>query len=396
MVLVVEDDGLQRRVLTQRLRALGVARVVEAADGREALAILDADPAIELVISDLAMPRMDGLELMCALALRPVPIAFALHSAMDRDLLACMELLAHERHMRFLGFLAKPAGNPELSALLARAAPAVPGPRPPRPQTTPAERAAALAAGEFEPFLQPKVRFSDKVLVGAEALARWRHPEHGVLSPADFLDALDADGALGRLTIAMLDGALAAITRWPTTAAVAPVPIAVNLELSFLSIPGVAGEISRRIADRGVAPALIRFEITEHVAMTDVGTCLENIARLRMRGHHFAIDDFGVAYSSLQQLVRIPAAEIKLDRSFVAGIVPGSRAALMLDATIAMVHTLEMSAVAEGIEAEAEWALLAALGCDVAQGYLIARPMPVDEFHRWADARARPERPGQS
>ncbi|MCE9580307.1 MAG: EAL domain-containing response regulator [Deltaproteobacteria bacterium] len=382
----MEDDVLQRRVLVHRLRALGVELVYEAGDGEEALEVLERHASIELVISDLAMPRMDGLELMCAIARRPAATAFALYSAMDRELLACMELLAHERHMRFLGFLAKPADNAELAALLVRAAPTQPVPHPPPPSTTRAERAAGLAAGEFVPFLQPKVRFSDEVLVGAEALARWRHPTHGVLAPAAFLDELEADGLVGELTVAMLEGAIAAIVDRPAGAA--PVPIAVNLSLSFLSVPGVADVISELVRRRHVAASLVRFEITETVAMSDVGTCLENIARLRMRGHHFAIDDFGVAYSSLQQLIRIPADEIKLDRSFVAGVVPGSRAALTLDATISMAHTLEMIAVAEGIETATEWRFLADLGCDVAQGYLVSPPLPVAAFHDWAHARA--------
>lgn len=382
---MVEDDVLQRRVLVHRLRALGVELVFEASDGEEALAVLDRHAAIELVISDLAMPRMDGLELMCAIAARPATTAFALYSAMDRELLACMELLAHERHMRFLGFLAKPADNAELTALLVRAAPGVPAPLPPAPATTRAERQAGLAAGEFVPFLQPKVRFTDEVLVGAEALARWVHPALGVLAPAAFLDQLEADGLIGDLTMAMLEGAITAVIDRPSGRA--PVPVAVNLSLSFLSMPGVADVITQLVSRRRVATSLVRFEITETVAMSDVGTCLENIARLRMRGHHFAIDDFGVAYSSLQQLIRIPADEIKLDRSFVAGVVPGSRAALTLDAVISMAHTLEMTAVAEGIETAEEWSFLAGLGCDVAQGYLVSRPLPIPEFHRWAHAR---------
>jgi EAL domain-containing protein (putative c-di-GMP-specific phosphodiesterase class I) len=182
-----------------------------------------------------------------------------------------------------------------------------------------------------------------------------------------------------RLTVAMIDGALREQRRWFATTN-SYVHLAFNLSLDFLSTPSAAEAISDLVALHHVPAAFIRFEVTEQCAMTDVGMCMENIARLHLRGHRFAIDDFGVGYSSLQQLLRVPADELKLDRSFVTGLHHGSRAALMVKATIAMAHALGMRTVAEGIETESEWALLARYGCDIAQGYLLGRPMPSGDF----------------
>jgi EAL domain-containing protein (putative c-di-GMP-specific phosphodiesterase class I) len=301
-----------------------------------------------------------------------------------------MELMARERRLRFVGVLTKPANAVDFAALLDRAeahhrtAPVVA--RRPLPVITAQDCERGLANGEFEPFYQPKVRFSDTQLVGAEALARWRHPELGVLAPGAFLDVMEQSGLLRQLTMVMINGAVREAKHW-TVLPVAAVPIAINLSLSCLSTPGIAECVANLVAQQQVPASLVRFEITEQVAMADVGMCLENIARLRMRGHRFAIDDFGVGYSSLQQLVRIPADELKLDRSFVAGIGTGSRASLLIEATISMARKLSLSTVAEGIETDFEWQFLHNLGCDQAQGYFIARPMAACDFVTWAQAR---------
>jgi EAL domain-containing protein (putative c-di-GMP-specific phosphodiesterase class I)/CheY-like chemotaxis protein len=381
--LVVEDDALQRKVLVRRLESIGVVGVREAEDGVGALELLAAHGDIDLIISDLSMPRMDGLELLCQVAKGTHKASFVLHSAMDPQLLACMELMANERHLNFLGILPKPAGPPDIEAMLSRLSTTTKNVRPPKvwPTLSMEERRAGLRTGQFVPHFQPKVRFRDRVVVGAEALARWHHPEHGVLPPLLFIDAFEAEGLMGELTETILDRSIQAAGQWAAVGE--PISVSVNMSVSYLSQPGVADQICALTRRYNVPAERVCLEITETVAMSDIGACLENIARLKMRGHPLSIDDFGVGFSSLQQLVRIPFDEIKLDRSFVTGVVEKSRAALMLEATLVMARKLQMMSVAEGIETEEEWAFLSRLGCEMAQGYLISKPLEPEAFVRW-------------
>ena len=381
-MLIVEDERTHRRILSAQLRSLGVTQILEAADGMEALDVLACNPQITLIISDLMMPRLDGLELLCQHAKSNHRASFAIYSALDRQLLACMQLMAHERALNFVGVLVKPASRADIVQLLERDRHSgeLP-PRKPLPMVTREERDLALERGEFVPFFQPKVRFRDRKIVGCESLARWNHPEHGILPPSLFIDQFEAEGKLPQLTETLMLSAVEAAARW--RAAGRSIPVSINLSLSFLSAAGTADRISGVAAKHHVPPELILLEITENVAMSDVGTCLENIARLRLRGFRFSIDDFGVGYSSLQQLVRIPFDEIKLDRSFVTDVVPNSRAAMMLEAAVAIATKLQMTSVAEGIETQAEWDFLSALGCDVAQGYFIAHPLSEGAFDAW-------------
>lgn len=384
-VLIVEDEPTHRRILSAQLRALGVSQVMEATDGDEALEILASNPHVTLIISDLMMPRLDGLELLCRHAKSAHTASFAIYSAMDRHLLACMQLMARERAINFVGVLVKPASRQDIVQLLERGRQSVSLPqRKTLPIVTVEERNLGLTRGEFVPFFQPKVRISDRKIVGCESLARWNHPQHGILPPSLFIDQFEAEGKLAELTEILMSSSIAAAARW--RAAGRTIPVSVNLSLSFLAGQGAADRISALAARHHLPPELILLEITENVAMSDVGTCLENIARLRLRGFRFSIDDFGVGYSSLQQLVRIPFDEIKLDRSFVSGVVANSRSAMMLEAAVAIANRLQMTSVAEGIETQAEWDFLAALGCDAAQGYFISKPIPESAFDAWAIA----------
>jgi EAL domain-containing protein (putative c-di-GMP-specific phosphodiesterase class I) len=379
-VLIVEDDPLQRRVLRQRLTALGVAEVLEAGDGHSAIAMLGSDSRIELILSDLDMPGCDGIDLLCEVGQMKHPAAFAFHSAMDADLLACTELLARERQINFVGFVTKPASNEAIGALMARESSfARPSPRAPAPRVDSEELLTGLAGQQFVAFLQPKVHLTSGRCVGAEALVRWQHPSRGVLAPGLFLPDIERVGLDRMLTISMVREVLAFLRAWGREA----VPVAINLSLAFLSERGVADTLLALVRDSDVPSRLVRFEITETVAMSDVGNCLENIARLRLRGHPFSIDDFGVGYSSLEQLIRIPVDEIKLDRSFVSGVLPGSRAALAVEAVVHMAATMRITCVAEGVESATEARYLQGLGCELGQGYFFARPMSGEAFRAW-------------
>jgi EAL domain-containing protein (putative c-di-GMP-specific phosphodiesterase class I) len=240
-----------------------------------------------------------------------------------------------------------------------------------------------MEAGQFVPYLQPKVRIAESRVVGAEALARWLHPKRGLVPPGAFVPALEAAGRIDDLTWIVLDGSAALAGDWAKAGL--DHKISVNLSLGSLESAGLADRITDRVKAAGASPQQLILEVTETVAMTDVGRCLENLARLRMKGFGLSIDDYGTGYSSMQQLARIPYTELKIDQSFVLNASSQPRLRVMLEASMQMAEKLGMKVVAEGVETRSDWDLLAGLGCQMAQGYFIARPMPALEFLVWCD-----------
>jgi EAL domain-containing protein (putative c-di-GMP-specific phosphodiesterase class I) len=282
-----------------------------------------------------------------------------------------------------LGAMSKPVTQDKLRGLIAKFAP--PKPRAPR-QAAPAipldEIRRGLKAGEFEPFFQPKVSLADDTVIGAEALARWRHPEKGLVAPYAFISAMENAGLIDDLTWVILETSAARCREWIGRGQ--QLTVSVNLSLKSLEEPGLAERITERVAGQKLDPKYMVLEITETAAMTDVGKALENLTRLRMKHFALSIDDYGTGYSSMQQLSRIPFTELKIDQSFVFSALEKESSKVILSASLEMARKLGLKAVAEGVETRAHWNLLQSLGCDIAQGSFIAKPMEAAAFEEWA------------
>ena len=244
----------------------------------------------------------------------------------------------------------------------------------------------AATSGELEMWLQPKQCLRNGRLLGMEALVRWRHPEHGYVSPAEFIPFAEKTGHIGQVTSAMITMALQALVEW------APrhpeLSIAVNVSALDVRDVSFADHI-KQLAQRHHAPLhRLRLEITESSVMEDADSVLPVLHALRALGVQLSIDDFGTGYSSLAYLHRLPVSELKIDRSFVAGADRHPEAQALLKTIIDLGHSLKLSVTAEGIERPEERDLLATLGCDVAQGYLIARPLAPEAARRYLAALA--------
>ncbi len=374
-VLVVEDDAIQRRMASAAVRALSGADVIEAEDGREALERLDACSGdLPLALCDVNMSGMDGIELLRRLGERRRVGAVIVMSAMDRTLLGSVERMARESGLNVLGVLDKPVTREKLAPLLARLAQ-----RPTEAQRTREpfvyrDVRAAIDAQQIEPYFQPKFALHGRRMVGAEALARWRHPQHGLVPPGEFIGVAERTGLIADLTWAVIERSVAAVRGWHE-AGHAGLSVAINLSNAFLVDPGVTDRISLCCAEHGVAPECVVFEITESMAADNVVPVLANLARLRMRGFGLSIDDFGTGYASMDQLGRIPFTELKIDRGFVTGAGSKPAARAILESSLELARRFNLKSVAEGVESEADLVLLEALGCDYAQGYALARPM---------------------
>jgi diguanylate cyclase (GGDEF)-like protein len=242
------------------------------------------------------------------------------------------------------------------------------------------ELRTALSGDELVVFLQPQADLRNGRVVGAEALVRWQHPTRGLLSPADLLPAAEQAGLLGPLTDRVLELALTAASRWWTDR---PVAVSVNLTAANVTDLDLPRKVASALRRHGLPARALTLELVEDTLMADPERGRTVLGDLRRLGVRTSIDDYGTGYSSLAYLRNLPADELKLDRSLTADVDRDPRAAAIVRHTVALAHELGLSLVAEGVEDAATGAVLAGLGCDVAQGYAIARPMPVDDFLAW-------------
>jgi diguanylate cyclase len=230
--------------------------------------------------------------------------------------------------------------------------------------------------------LQPQVDLSDGRVVGAEALVRWQHPVRGLLSPAALLPAAEQAGLLRPLADAVLELSLsAAALWWPEQR----VPVSVNLSAANVTDLDLPGKVAQALVRHGLPPQALTLELVEDTLMADPERGRTVLGQLRRLGIRTSIDDYGTGYSSLAYLRHLPADELKLDRSLTADVDYDRRAAAIVKHTVALAHELGLSLVAEGVEDVETFQGLQALGCDVAQGYAIARPMPVEDFLLWLE-----------
>jgi EAL domain-containing protein (putative c-di-GMP-specific phosphodiesterase class I)/DNA-binding response OmpR family regulator len=383
-VLVVEDDEFQRNIIVEMLMSLGVKQVCQAANGAEALALMGPmqDTPVDIIISDLKMPVMDGIELMRHLAEQHSKVEVIILSAMDKKLLTAVNRISKLHELRLVTTLEKPVSLARLNSAMALCGQAF------NENTKEPSRVLhfdiedilhGIREKQFLPYFQPKVDLKTGVITGAEALARWAHPEHGVIAPYAFIPQLEKAEQIDELTFLMLEES--SIVCHKLLQQHHAMNIAVNLSLVSLNNPAIAERITNIVQSKGVSPKYITLEITESTAMTDAPHALENLARLYMSGFTLSIDDYGTGYSNLQQLTRVAFGELKIDQSFVQGVANNDSMLIVVASNIEMAHKLGIKSVAEGVETAQDWEMLRKMDCDIGQGYYIAKPMDASAFN---------------
>lgn len=382
-ILVVEDDDFQREMLVNMLRSLGVTSVSEAANGQQALELLHSENAepMDIAICDMNMPEMDGMEFLRHLGQEKSATSIIILSTLDKALLASVAKMSLAYGMKLLGVIEKPTSVAQLEALLSKYERTDIKPKKvvnTGPKFSLEEILHGVHAKQFEPFFQPKVDLATNRIVGAEALARWIHPEHGVVAPYAFIDLLEQSSKMDELTFNMLEKSVAASRLLHDSGHA--ISISINLSLTSLTDTSLADRITQVVKEAGVDPQQIVLEITESAAMTDVAPALENLARLRMHGFGLSIDDYGTGYASMQQLTRIAFTELKIDQSFVTDFATNHALRIIVESSIDMAHKLQVKSVAEGVETQQDWDMLKSMGCDTVQGYYVARPMNLSAF----------------
>jgi diguanylate cyclase (GGDEF)-like protein len=244
----------------------------------------------------------------------------------------------------------------------------------------------AIDRGELLLHYQPKADLRTGEILGVEALVRWRHPERGMIPPDEFIPAAQKTGVIGPLTMFVLDEALRQCRTWLLQGL--ELCVAVNLStrnLLDLHLPEAVAEL---LARWEVPAGLLELEITESTILADPVRAMQILSRLDEMGVRLSIDDFGTGYSSLAYLKRLPVDELKIDKSFILGMDESENDEVIVRSTIDLGRNLGLRVVAEGVESPQAWSRLAQLGCNVAQGYFLSRPVPAEQLTQWLADRA--------
>ncbi|BBH64467.1 GGDEF-domain containing protein [Actinoplanes sp. OR16] len=239
-------------------------------------------------------------------------------------------------------------------------------------------------------FYQPQIAIATGEVIGVEALLRWCHPKRGTVGPEELLRVAEPTPVMRLLTARVLEEVIAQLAQWRAEGR--PLRAAVNVSARDLHAGDIADRVGALLSRYSVPADLLQLEITESALMADPHRVLETTTRLSRMGVAISLDDFGTGYSSLQHLRRLPLAEVKIDRSFVLGMATDRGDAAIVRSVVGLAEALGLRAVAEGVEDEATWRLLAAAGCHTAQGWFHARPMPAAGLAEWL-ARYRPVQP---
>ena len=385
-VLVAEDHDFQRRMAVQLLKALGVAEVIEATDGRHALESLRGlTERPDILLTDLDMPQMDGIELIRHVAENRLARAVIIASGLDPAMLHSVEQMARAYGLQVLGNVEKPLVRHRLAAMLQNyeAIPdvqsaAIAANTPPQPTAEALQ--AALMAREFDIACEPMLDFVHGRVIACEALARW--PRSGV-DTAAFVPAIEQAGLIGPFTDLIIERAAARQAAWAAQGF--EIDITINLSVLGLADLTAADRYTALVAAQGVEPKRVIFEVTETQLMNEAAPSLNVLTRLRLKGFGLAIDDFGTGFSSLQQLSRIPFTHIKIDRQFVNRCDRDHRHRSIIESSLDLARRLKLRTVAEGIETRGEWDVLKSSGCDLAQGWLFGAPRDSGQMPAWAE-----------
>ena len=379
-VLIVEDHPFQHEYLLNLFRDQGNIRVEAARDGNEAYELLKKQ-AFDLVLTDLLMPGMDGIQLIQRMSLLASKPALAIMSAASRRMIISASVMAQSMGLTVVGQLSKPVVPAGVSSLMSNLdtfmksdKPAVRDPLRLGRETL----REAMFNGELQAWFQPKKSLSDGNIVAAEALARWVHPEHGLLMPADFLPSLVKWGLEKELLMLFIKQTITAQAQWSSQGH--EIPVSINLPTHLLDDDDLADTLHDYVRAEGGTPAKLGFELMECSTTQDISKYYAGACRLRMKGFGLAQDDFGQGFSSYFNLVSTPFTELKIDRALVHGCVENANLASALASIVTLGRQLGLEVVAEGVESQEELALLRQLNCDRVQGFLISRAVSFGHF----------------
>ncbi|MBT3789660.1 MAG: EAL domain-containing response regulator [Alphaproteobacteria bacterium] len=382
---VVDDEVFIRKLIIRVLGKMGAdsEKISSSENGADAIAWLDdTTQPPDIILCDLNMPDMDGVSLMRHLATRKYRGGIILVSGEDKRILKAAEDLARAHDLNFLGALAKPVTPDALESLIKLYDPLA-SQRTEREgvELTADDLKTAIENKDIFVVFQPQVSVTTRELIGVETLARWIHADKGFIPPDIFVHLAEEKGLIDDLTELVVDLAVTQGGEWLADGL--DVKISVNISVDNLNNLKMPEYLGTKCEEAGMDSRSLVLEVTESRLMEDIVTPLEILTRLRLKGHDLSIDDFGTGHASMEQLKRIPFSELKIDRAFVNGAHRDAGAMAILKASVDLAKSMDMLIVAEGVEDQDDWDLVAKLGCDIVQGYFSAKPMPAGDIKVW-------------
>jgi len=380
-ILVIDDEPEICELIADTAQAMGLpcTTTTDPANFLEAL-----DSTTSLVILDLMMPFIDGIEMLRLLADYKYQNGIVLMSGVDTRVIELAEQLATARGLSIVGRLKKPFSLPTLEGVL-RKYERMPSPVRPDPELIEIldeHLRSAIEQNDFVLHYQPQIQITTRKVIGFECLVRWLHPQLGIVLPDRFIHRLETLELIDQLGWIVLQQG---ISSWHSLADFEGETPTLSLNMAAPSLRDLTlpDRLEVLLKEHDMPPQKLILEITESRLVEHLASTLDVLTRLRLKGIQLAIDDFGIGYSMLQQLLRIPATELKIDKSFIRDMFTHSADCIVVQKTIEIGHDLGMRLVAEGVETQDQLDYLSSQSCDIAQGYLIYKPNPLAIVISW-------------
>lgn len=387
-IIAIDDDPFILNLLKRLINGLDYSNFEAFENPQDALAFYDRIDAPDIIFLDINMPEIDGIQFVRLMKNRAYDGHLIFISGEDELMLQTLTKLANLHQLKVLGSIQKPLSSFHVDELL--------NAWQVRMQQMPTKRNVmqtsnaislsrlnqALLNGEFINHYQPKVCMKTGKWIGVEALVRWKNPEFaGLIFPDQFIPQLENYGLIQQLTENVLDRVVQDICDIHGIGE--EISCAVNVSMDDISDVGFTDFILFKLRNSCLSPKWIQLEVTESRLAQNLTNILDVLARLRLHRFKLSIDDFGTGHSTLLQLLDMPFDQLKIDKAFVHKAFADARRDAILRTTLMLSQQLNLEVVAEGIETIEDWRYLQTKGCDVAQGYFIGRPMPLEKLHDW-------------
>ncbi|MCU8503177.1 EAL domain-containing response regulator [Vibrio vulnificus] len=376
-ILVVDDHPIHLTLMKQQLAKIPNTHVATEQTVASALSTL-SDEHYDFIFCDLDMPHNDGIDLLISLNELKYTGNVALISALDRPIISAVSAMCEHFSFQVLGKISKPYSNNDIQQLLDNAANALKPTRKlhRRIDVSDQEFLFDLANGRVKNYYQPLVDCRTGDVVGYEALARWLHPIHGMLSPALFLPIVERCHLSHELFDIVTDNAIRD-ARYINQGQ----RISINADQINIEDGNFSERFIAKCLENQVEPSVFTIEITENTSFSNSVALYKNLAKLRLNGVNVSIDDFGTGHSSLEKLSLLPFNELKIDRSFVSEMEIDSKKQKIVNSICGLAKSLNLKIVAEGVEKQSTWNMLKKYNIDVCQGYLFNKPMPIEAIN---------------